>query len=70
VSRYAHVADDELHQAAAALDALSAPAPAASLPSAERDVAGESPGARAERFQRDRRGAASPAPRRVPSNMT
>jgi site-specific recombinase XerD len=70
VSRYAHVAEDELHQAAAALAALSASAPAASLRCAERDVAGESPGARAERFQRDRRRAASPIPGRVPSNTT
>ena len=70
VSRYAHVADDELHEAAAALAALSASAPAATLRDAERDVAGESPGARTERFQRDRRRAASPIPRRVPSNTT
>jgi integrase len=70
VSRYAHVADDELHEAAAALAALSSSAPAASLRLAERDVAGGSPGARTERFQRDRRRAASPIPRRVPSNTT
>ena len=70
VSRYAHVADDELHQAAAALAALSVSAPAASLRDAERDVAGENPGPRTERFQRDRRRAASPIPRRVPSNTT
>jgi integrase len=70
VSRYAHVADDELHQAAAALAALSVPTPAASLRSAERDVAGENPGARAERFRRDRRRAASPIPGPVPSNTT
>jgi integrase len=70
VSRYAHVADDELHQAAAALAMLSFSAPAASVRGAERDVAGESPGARTERFQRDRRRAASPIPRRVPSNTT
>jgi site-specific recombinase XerD len=70
VSRYAHVADDELHQAAAALAALSGSAPAASLRVAEWDVAGENPGARAERFQRDRRRAASPIPRRVPSKTT
>jgi site-specific recombinase XerD len=36
VSRYAHVADDELHHAAAALAALSAPARVAGLPGAER----------------------------------
>jgi hypothetical protein len=70
VSRYAHVADDELHQAAAALAALSVAAPASSLRVAERDVAGESPGARAEGFQSDRRRAASPKPRRVPSSAT
>jgi hypothetical protein len=70
VSRYAHVADDELHEAAAALAALSDSAPAASLRVAEWDVAGENPGARPERFQRDRRRAASPIPRRVPSKTT
>jgi site-specific recombinase XerD len=70
VSRYAHVAEDELHQAAAALAALSVPTPADSLRSAERDVAGENPGASTERFRRDRRSAASPIPGRVPSNTT
>jgi integrase/recombinase XerC len=70
VSRYAHVADEELHEAAAALAALSTSAPVATLRDAERDVAGESPGARTERSQRDRRRAASPIPRRVPSNTT
>jgi len=58
VSRYAHVADEELHQAAAALAGLSATADAASLDPAGRSEAGQSPGARAERFQRDRRTAA------------
>jgi site-specific recombinase XerD len=58
VSRYAHVAEDELHEAAGALAALSATVGAASLGDAARDVAGQSPGARAERFQRDRRTAA------------
>lgn len=58
VSRYAHVAEDELHEAAAALAALSATVSAASLGDAARNVAGQSPGVRAERFQRDRRTAA------------
>jgi site-specific recombinase XerD len=58
VSRYAHVADDELHEAAGALAVLSASDAAASLDAAARNVAGQSPGARAERFQRDRRTAA------------
>jgi site-specific recombinase XerD len=65
VSRYAHVADYELHEAAAALAARSTLSPAgtaASLDAAGRsdaDTADERPsGARAERFQRDRREAA------------
>lgn len=58
VSRYAHVAGDELHEAAATLAGLSAAADAASLGDAGRDDAGQCPGARAERFQRDRRSAA------------
>jgi integrase/recombinase XerC len=58
VSRYAHVAGDELHEAAATLAGLSAAADAASLGGAGRDDAGQCPGARAERFQRDRRSAA------------
>jgi Phage integrase family len=69
VSRYAHVADGELHEAAAALAALSVSEPAVTLRDAERHVARQSPGARTERFQRDRRRAASPIPRRVPSNL-
>jgi integrase-like protein len=65
VSRYAHVAADELHEAAAALAARSRLSPAdaaASLEVAGRsdaDTAAERPsGARAERFQRNRREAA------------
>jgi site-specific recombinase XerD len=58
VSRYAHIADEELYEAAAALARLSATVGTASLGSAGRSEAGESPGARAERFQRDRRTAA------------
>jgi hypothetical protein len=50
VSRYAHVAEDELHEPAGALAALSATDAAASLGAAARNVAGQSPGARAERF--------------------
>ena len=70
VGRYAHVADDELHHAAAALCWLSTPAAAASLRAAGRDVAGKSPGTHAERFERNRQRAASPKPRRAPSNTT
>jgi len=44
VSRYAHVADDELHHSAAALAALSVAAPAASLRTAGRDVGRWEPG--------------------------
>src|SRR5262249_14368207 len=58
VSRYAHVAGDELHEAAATLADLSAAAAAGSVADAGRDDAGQGPGARAERFQRDRRSAA------------
>jgi len=65
VSRYAHVATEELHEAAAALaacGALSPAAGAASLDPAGRSeadtAAGRASGARAERFQRDRRRAA------------
>jgi len=62
VSRYAHVAEDELHEAAAALagrSPLSSSDPAASVGAAGRsdaDTAENRPSAaRAERFQRDRR---------------
>jgi site-specific recombinase XerD len=62
VSRYAHVAADELHQAAAALAALSESVPTAGVRDKELKVAGRSPGAHTVRLQRDRRKAASPAP--------
>jgi site-specific recombinase XerD len=58
VSRYAHVAEDELHEAAAELARLSVATTTASFTAAGRSEAGESPGARAERFHRDRRTAA------------
>lgn len=65
VSRYSHVAAEELHEAAAALAACSALSPAAgaaSLDSAGRSeadtAAGRPSGARAERFRRNRRQAA------------